>query len=126
MSFQSKVRAFSSRFVSARSFELIVAPALADLEYEADAGQLRNRIAVCRALAGALRIDVANQAGTFLVLALVPACYYFVLMTVCFDFFSGRNALSGFVALTAPLLLLSIAPATVCFWPERRTLESSK
>jgi len=44
MTFESGVVAFATRFISARSFELIVAPALADLEFEDSIGR-RGRLA---------------------------------------------------------------------------------
>ena len=123
MSFQSTVVAFSERFLSARSYELIVAPALADLQFEEEQG-IGNRLAVLRALVGAAHRDAAPHAGTFFVLTLVPACYYFVLIAVCFDFFSGRSGKDGVlvtaVRVAAPLVVMSLAPVLVCFWPERR------
>jgi hypothetical protein len=129
MSFESRVIAFSERFLSSRSYQLIVAPALADLEFEESEQGRSNRFAVMRALAGAVRIDAAQHASTFLILTLVPAGYYFVLIAVCFDFFSGRVGKEG-VMLTvarvaAPLLLMSLAPVTVCFWPDRRVARST-
>ena len=61
-------------------------------------------------------------------LTLVPACYYFVLIAVCFDFFDGATGTQA-VMLTiarvaAPLLIMSLAPVMVCFWPERRVERS--
>ena len=55
MSFESRVIAISYRFVSSAKFELIVAPALADLEFEEAAGRrsrIGSRAAVLRAIAG--------------------------------------------------------------------------
>ncbi|HEX8029396.1 MAG TPA: hypothetical protein VF491_13075 [Vicinamibacterales bacterium] len=130
MSFESRVTAFSSRFLSDRSFELIVAPALADLEFESSELGGGNRLAVIRAVAGALRIEVAHQAGFVLLLTLVPACYYFVLIAVCFDFFAGVMTRDGVMLsiarIVAPLLLMSLAPVVVCFWPERRVARSTE
>ena len=124
MSFESRVVAFSTRFLSGRSFELIVAPALADLQFERAGGRLApGRLAVLRALAGAVRADLASNAGLFFMLTLVPMCYYFVLITVCFDFFSGHAGRSGFIAAAAPLMVVSIAPVLVCFWPERHVAD---
>ena len=74
MSFQSRIMAFAERFLSDRSFELIVVPALADLQFEHDAGPLRrsvNRLAVLRAVAGGLRDDLARDSGSFVVLMLL-------------------------------------------------------
>jgi hypothetical protein len=124
MSFESRVVAFSERFVSARSHELIVAPALADLQFEREEQGCGNRLAVLSAVVGALRIDLGQQAGMFVFLTLVPACYYFVLIAVCFDFFSGSAGKDGVVSTVAgvavPLLMMSLVLVTVCFWPERR------
>jgi hypothetical protein len=130
MSFESRVVAFSERFVSSRSNQLIVAPALADLQFEETEQGRANRLAVIRALAGAVRIDAAQHAATFLILTLVPACYYFVLIAVCFDFFSGASGKAGvvttIVSVAAPLLVLSLAPVMACFWPERRTVSQGE
>lgn len=120
--FERAVLAFAGRFLAARTFDLIVSPALADCQFDADhRHQLANRMAVVRALAGAARIDLSRQLGTFVMLTLVPLCYYLVLITVCFDFFSGNSGRSGFVAIASPLVFLSVTPVIVCFWPERRT-----
>ena len=130
MSFEARIISFSERFLSARSYELIVAPALADLEFEDAEQGSRHRLAVLRAIAGAIRIDAAEHASTFVLLTLVPACYYFVLIAVCFDFFSGRAGKEGVIVtvvrVAAPLLIMSLAPATVCFWPERRVARSTE
>jgi hypothetical protein len=128
MSFESKVVAFSTRFLSERSFELIVAPALADLQFEAEQqclypSAVASRLAVVRAVAGAMRNDVARHAGVVVLLTLVPACYYFVLIAVCFDFFHGATGADSVLLMiarvAAPLLVMSLAPVAVCFWPER-------
>ncbi len=130
MSFESKVTAFSSRFLSDRSYELIVAPALADLEFESAEPGGGNRLAVVRAVAGAMRMEVAHHAGFVLLLTLVPACYYFVLIAVCFDFFSGAMTRDGvmlsIVRVTVPLLVMSLVLVMVCFWPERRLTGSTE
>ena len=51
MSFESRIVAFSERFLSDRTFELIVAPALADLEFDRGTGprsRAANRFAVLK------------------------------------------------------------------------------
>ena len=124
MSFESRVVAFSERFLSSRSNRLIVAPALADLQFEEAEQGRGNRLAVLRALVGAIHLDAAQHASTFLILTLVPAGYYFVLIAVCFDFFSGTSGKHGMVTtivrVAAPLLVMSLAPVMACFWPERQ------
>jgi hypothetical protein len=121
MSFESRMTAFAERFLSERTFQLVVAPALADLEFERDAGPLRraeNRTAVLRAIAGGVRDDVARDCGSFLALMLLPAGYYIFLLVICFDFFSISLS-TDFLAVAAVILVLSVGPALVCFWPER-------
>ena len=57
MTFESRIIAFAERFLSARTFELIVEPALADFHYDEDSRRrsgIANRVAVLRAVAGAL------------------------------------------------------------------------
>lgn len=128
MSFESAVVAFSERFLSARSHELIVAPALADLQFEEEERGRGSRVALLSAVAGAVRVDAGHHAGTFLLLTLVPACYYFVLIAVCFDFFSGwKDGVVGTITRVAvPLLVMSLAPVMVCFWPEHRVERSTE
>lgn len=130
MSFESRVVSFSERFLSSRSYDLIVAPALADLEFEAAEQGRGHRLAVLRAVVGAIRIDAAQHASTFVILTLVPACYYFVLVAVCFDFFHGATGLESVLVtvarVAAPLLVMSLAPVMVCFWPERRVERSTE
>jgi hypothetical protein len=123
MSFESRITAFAERFLCDRTFQLVVAPALADLQFEDSAGQLRraqNHIGLLRAVAGGLRHDLASDCGSFVVLTLVPACYYIFLMVILFDFFSIAIS-TGFVVVAMLILVLSVGPVMACFWPERRT-----
>ena len=120
MSFESRVVAFSERFLSDRTFELVIAPALADLEFDPGRRPLAramNRLAVLRALAGGLAHDLKRDTGTFVLLLLVPSCYYLSLLAVCFDAVKTWN---GFLGLAAMVVALSSAPVLVCFWPSRR------
>lgn len=109
----------SERFLSARSFELIVAPALADLEFESHRVTAGGLLAVCRAVAGAVVEDVTNdlgQAAVFLGLALIPAFYYAFLFLLCMQV---RVAVDGtIVGLGAIVVVLSMSPAIACYWPE--------
>ena len=41
MSFDARIMAFAERFLSDRTFQLVVAPALADLQFEHSAAPLR-------------------------------------------------------------------------------------
>lgn len=125
MSFESRVVRFADRFLSDRSMELIVAPALADLQFDRGAGRLRraaNYLAVVRAVAGGLRGEAARGSGFFVVLTLMSAGYNIALLTVFADFITASSDLLG-VAMV--LLLLSVCPVAVCFWPERRRVRSA-
>lgn len=121
MSFESRVIAVAERFLSDRSVELIVAPALADLQFDRDARGVRraaNHFAVVRALAGGLRAEAARGSGFFILLTLMTAGYNIVLLTLFADFISISSNLIG---VAIGLLFLSIGPVAACFWPERRT-----
>lgn len=121
MSFESRIIAFSDRFLSDRSFQLVVAPALADLQFDEDAGRrsrLANRVAVLKAVAGGLRLDVWRDSGTLLKLALLSACYYTFPLAVGIRYF---KTWSEFLVAFMLVLVLAMMPVLVCFWPERRT-----
>lgn len=125
MSFESRVVAFAERFLSDRSVELIVAPALADLQFDRGGGRLRqaaNYLAVVRAVAGGLRDEAARGSGFFLVLTLMTAGYNIVLLTLFADFISFSSNLLG---VAMGLLLLSVCPVAACFWPQRRRVRSA-
>jgi hypothetical protein len=125
MSFEPLIAAFAERFLSDRTYQLIVAPALADLHYEHDAGRRRrlaNRVAVLRAVAGGLRDDVARECVSFALLMLVPAAYYTFLLVMYFDFVSIEISTDFFVVATL-IVVLSFAPVVACFWPERAAAE---
>ena len=122
MSFESRIIAFAERFLSDRTVQLIVAPALADLQFDGGTGTLSraaNRLAVLRAVAGGLRDEVTRGCAGFIGLTLMPTCYYLFLMLICFDF---RPSSTGFfVAVAMMILVLSLGPVMVCFWPARHT-----
>lgn len=121
MSVEPWILALAERCLSPRTFQLVVAPALADLQFERDAGVLRrlaNHLGVMRAIAGGVGDDLARDSGGFLLLTLLPATYYVFLLVICFDVFSiGLSTDFAVVALV--LLVLSFAPVMACFWPER-------
>lgn len=120
MSFEDRIVAFSERFLADRTFELVVAPALADLEFDPGptaVTRVLNRLAVLRAVIGGFTHDAKRDSGTFVLLTLMPSCYYLSLLAVCFDAFATW---SGFFALAAMIVALSSAPVLVCFWPARR------
>jgi hypothetical protein len=111
--------AFSDRFLSDRTFELVVAPALADLEFDPGRkpfARLLNRVAVVRAVLGGLADECKRDTGTFVLLTLVPTAYYLCLLTLCFD---AVKTWRGFLSLTAMVVAMSCVPVLVCFWPSR-------
>ncbi len=123
--FIARVTAFAERFLSDRSFDLIVAPALADFDYDGSAsGGIAQYVAVLRAVAGAVYEDIAasSAATTFLALTLIPAAYYTFFFVLCVPegfrtVASNRSVGLLLVALTA---IASMVPVVICFWPERR------
>ena len=124
--FENRIIAFSDRFLTNRTFELIVAPALADLQYDGDTtrlGRVRNCLAVLRAVAGGLRDEITRHSASFAVLALLPTCYYTFLMIVFSDFFETAHRLVATVTL---ILVLSLAPVMACFWPARPPARSTE
>ncbi len=118
--FESWVVATCDRFVSQRSFELIVEPALADLEFEEHAGRHRRRdarAAVLIAMAGAVGDDLRRGGGSFFKLVLLSAGYYLFPLAVSVSIF---KTWSDFLVAVAVVLALSVTPVLVCFWPARR------
>lgn len=120
MSFASLVAVIADRLLSHRSFTFIIEPAIADLQFESHTSstvRFANNVALLRAFSGALRDDLANNIGGFLALMILPAGYYACLWTICADFFSAPAGVSIVLILIG---FLSLGPAMVCFWPERR------
>jgi hypothetical protein len=121
MSFESRILAFADRFLSDRTVQLIVEPALADLQYDggtSPSSRVANRLSVLTAVAGGLRDEVARGSAGFIALTLMPTCYYLFLMVICFDFRPSTGLFAGAATL---ILLMSLAPVMVCFWPSRHT-----
>lgn len=118
--FERFVMAFCDRFLAQRTFELIVAPALADLEYEQASGR-RSRLAmygpVLRAMLGGFGHDVARGSDAFLKLTLLSACYYVFPVAVSVRMF---ETWSDFFLALLLVFALSLTPVLVCFWPSRR------
>jgi hypothetical protein len=133
MSFIGRIESLSARFLTDRSHDLIVAPAIADLQHDADSGDLvsttRARAAVLAAFGGALYDELTADSGLLKIaaLTLIPACYYTFLIYLC----QPQAALYvqaqfGRLVLPAAIAVLSIAPVLACCWPEpmpRRTLQ---
>ena len=127
MTFESRILAFGQRFLSTRTYQLMVEPAVADLQFERDTGPLpraAHQLAVLRAIAGAVRDDCARVSPDFLALMLLPTSYYVFLMVLWFDVFSISLSTDS-VVVAVLIWILSFAPVMACFWPERspRALE---
>jgi hypothetical protein len=119
MSFESWVIAICDRFVSQRAFDLIVTPALADLEFEEASGRrsrIASRAAVLRAIAGGVGDDVRRGSGGFLKLTLLSTCYYMFPVAVSVRIF---KTWPDFFFAASVMLILSLIPVVVCFWPVR-------
>lgn len=119
MSFETFVLGCCDRLLSQRTFELVVAPALADFEFEDAGGRhgaLASRIAVLRAVAGAVGYEARRGCDGFLKLMLLSACYYVFPVAVSVSIF---KTWSDFALAMAVVLALSLIPVMVCFWPAR-------
>jgi hypothetical protein len=119
MTFERLIIALCDRFLSQRTFELIVEPALADFEFEQALGRrswIASHGAVLRAIAGGVRHEMQRGSGGFLTLSLLSACYYVFPIAVSISLF---KTWSGFFSALIAMLLLSLTPVMVCFWPSR-------
>jgi len=126
MTFIERIDALSSRFLSERSYELIVGPAIADLQHDAGDGpppSVRGSLSVLVAFTGALYDEITADAGLWRIgaLALIPAMYYAFLIILILPeagpFLRARAGLPLLVVGAA----MSLAPVLVCCWPERTT-----
>jgi hypothetical protein len=121
MTFVDAFIALSDRFLYTRTFELVVAPAIADLQHDETTGgrgrSLRGRAAVAWGFAWGLYEDAITPAGllTFATLALLPAGYYTMLMLTV----APEVGASSRLTLAAIIGVLSLGPAIACYWPER-------
>ena len=124
MTFIQRIDSLSSRFLTERSYELIVGPAIADLQHDVNAApahSVRGQLSVLVAFAGALYDEIITDSGLWRIaaLALIPAMYYaFLIMLILPEAGPFLRARAGL-----PLLVLgaamSFAPVFVCCWPER-------
>jgi hypothetical protein len=120
--FESRIISFARCYLSTRTFELVVEPALADLQYDEECGgrsTAANRVALLRAVAGALCDELSRDLVSFFTVALVPAAYYVFMMAVCLDAFRTWGEFFGTAAL---IVVMSFFPVVVCFWPRRTSL----
>lgn len=120
--FVERITAVGERFLSDRSFTLIVAPAIADLQFDVDNGtRARGYLAVLHAMAGAAYEDVIRDMSgtlTFVALALLPALYYAFLFLLLLPPLRGVAAVRTVLVLGALSLALSITTAVICYWPD--------
>ena len=132
MTLVNTITAISDRWLRERTFELVVAPAIADLQFDEGAQGMRrarNVAAVVSAFAWGLFEDLTSDPGsllTFVALTLIPAGYYTLMVMVCAPLgmieFSGK---SGHAVVGMAILALSLGPVIACYWPERPQRESS-
>jgi hypothetical protein len=126
MTLADTVTALSERWLRDRTFELVVAPAIADLQFDDAATGLRrtrNLAAVLSAFVWGMYEDLTSDVGslvTFVGLTLIPACYYTLLLMICAPL--GElpvGALNSRLVVGLAILVLSLGPAIACYWPER-------
>jgi hypothetical protein len=122
VTFVATITGLSTRFLTERSFELIVTPALADYELDTASGHSETaaRAAVLSALIGAVWEDAVRggDLARFAGLVLIPICYYTFFFLLGFP--KGVGLSSPIIAaLAIGVVTLSLAPAIVCYWPER-------
>lgn len=122
MTFETWIVAVCDRFLAQRTVELIVAPAVADCEFEAAAGRatrLANCTAILRAAAGGFLHDCHRGSGVFCKLVLLSASYFMFPVALSVTAFKTWSA---FFVFASVMTMMSIAPVVVCFWPERRPM----
>jgi hypothetical protein len=113
------------------TFDLMVSPALADLQFEAMAGistTARNYVAVSRALVGAMCYDLFHDlrslredASDLLQVVAMQVSYYAAMTTLIGGAAFGRLSSEAILFLIFVILCLSLIPALLCFWPARCT-----
>jgi hypothetical protein len=126
MNFQIWIVAFCDRFLAQRTFELIVAPALADLEFEDAAGRrsrLANRAAVLRAVTGAIREDARGASAGFMKLALLSVSYFMFPVAVSGSVFKTWE---GYLTAATIVFIAAMVPVLACFLPERPATRSTE
>ena len=119
MTFDAVIGGVGVRLLSGRTFDLVLAPALADYQIERRDRRRSwaGRFAVLIALTGAIRMEAASHALSFIALALLPFCYDIVLLIMFSNFFDMTGGLRFVGAL---IVMLSMIPVVVCFWPAGR------
>jgi len=123
MTFDAVIGGVGARLLSEHTFDLVLAPALADyqIEQHARGRESGGRVAVLIALSGALRIEASQHVMSFIALALLPFCYDVVLLMFFANFF---DITGGVRFIGAMIVVLSMVPVIVCFWPTGRIARS--
>jgi len=122
MTFERWLVAVCDRFLAQRTFELIVAPAVADCEFESAAGRsngFANRAALLRAAAGGFWHDCQRGSGVFCKLVLLSVSYFTFPVALSAAAFQTWSAFFIFASI---VFVMSLAPVIICFWPERRPM----
>jgi hypothetical protein len=126
MTLVDTVTALSERWLRERTFELVVAPAIADLQFdEAAAGveRARNAAAVISAFVWGVYEDLTSDPGslvTFAGLTFIPAAYYTLLIVICAPLGEYPFSTSaGRLGVGAIIVALSLGPVVACYWPDR-------
>ena len=117
MTFIERIESLSSRFLRERTYELIVAPAIADLQYAGDDRYaIGGRLSVLIAFAGAVYEELIADFVILKIagLALIPGLYYAFLIVLVVP-----AAGDFMLALAVGIAVLSFGPVLVCCWPER-------
>ena len=120
MTFETWIVAVCDRFLAERTFELIVAPAVADCEFEAACGRgntFTNRVALLRAAGGGFAHDFQRGSDVFFKMVLLSVSYFMFPVALSMDAFKTWSAFLTFASI---VLGMSLAQVIICFWPERR------
>src|SRR5918993_3940006 len=113
MTFEARVIAFAERFLSDRAYQLIVVPALADLQFDKEAGRrslLRDRVSVLRAVAGAVGDDVGRECYSVFKLSLLSVAYFMFPLALGISAF---KTWTEFMVVATLVLGLAMAPVIV-------------
>ena len=123
------------RLLHEDTFDLLVAPALADLQSEGSAGAYGAALfSIAYACCLDTRHDVltlAEDAGTLAALFTIQASYYAGMLIILAAGMRARDAIAilidggspQFFAALMVVVLLSLVPTLLCFWPPRRVRE---
>ena len=130
MTFENWIVTVCDRFLAERTFELIVAPALADCEFEAASGRgtrFANRAALVRAAAGGFLHDFQRGSDVFFKLVLFSVSYFMFPVALSMTAFKTWSAFFGFASM---VIVMSITPRTpsgapTTSWPPMRTSPAS-